>query len=89
MFIYGIPVGHPGNVIAYGSLQTAPRNPLLNMIGQDERFSQVGIEKVCDDVFCFHLHAYHAVMAVEFIEQEVLQFAVAALHFFAKTDKVV
>jgi hypothetical protein len=33
VFFDGIPVGHPGDIIADGAFKTARRNPLLDMVG--------------------------------------------------------
>jgi len=55
MFFDGVPVGHPGNVIARWCVPGRVKGiQTLNMIGQGERFGPVGVEKIREDMFSLY-----------------------------------
>ncbi len=84
-----VTVGHAGQVIAHGARQPALGDQRLEIVRQHGGRIGVSHEDISEDLLRLGVHAHHAGMIVEILEEEIFQLAVAALHLVAVADHVV
>ena len=88
VFFDCVPVCHACNVIAGGAFESALFDEELDVVRQGGGFGAIGVEQVLDDPLRFFLHADDAIVPVQFLVEQILQFAVASLHFFAVSNDI-
>ena len=84
MFVNREAICHTRDVIANSALESTLGDKFLDRFRQGGRGSLVHRENVRDDAFRLDRHAYDTMMTIEFVEEEVFQLAVAAIHVLAE-----
>ena len=88
MFVNREAICHTRDVIANSALESTLGDKFLDRFRQGGRGSLVHRKNVRDDAFRLDRHAYDTMMTIEFVEEEVFQLAVAAIHVLAEASDV-